>query len=319
MKIRNTLSAFVGSVITSVLGETNMRSFVMSCIAADLKTRGDQFAEMISENIDTDHVSELAAEKIAENIDISNIAEEIRDNVKGDLDADTIAEEVKDAIKDDIDTDDIKDSIAEAMQRNIDTDDIADNVKQEIIDGIDSDFEALVVEEISGKICPDNVAELVATELSDKGDFSECVKREVIAILARQFAEQHTEDFKSAVRTLAQGAQSVLTAAQEVLGTAASKAADAAIGLGEALESGSREEVIVAASALMVAEYEQALADANVASIAYTKALEDVKAQQDLARSAEDAMSNTNARLMAAQRELTAARIDIRQECKNTL
>ena len=326
MKIRNTLSAFVGQVITSVLGETNMRNFVTECIKADLKTRGDEFAEMISENLDRDHLVEMAAEKISEKLSADEIAEEVRNDIKGDLDTDTIRDDIYTEIKDDIDTDDLRTEIAKEVTESLDTSDICDNVKQEIIDGIDDDFTALVVEEISGKISPDDVSTEVVTELCENGNFVETVKREVIATLARVFADSYSEDFKSAVRTLAQGAQTVLKASEEILYTNPKDALDEAIdemeseqvmSINDRTEEEDRAvELKRAADALKIAAYNDALDAANRTSMAYSFELAKVSKQQEVARLAEDMMSNAYGMLKAAEVGAKEAGVDIRLQCK---
>lgn len=335
MKIRNTLSAFVGQVITSVLGETNMRNFVTECIKADLKTRGDEFAEMISENLDRDHLVEMAAEKISERMSTDEIAEEVRNDIKGDLDTDTIRDDIHTEIKDDIDTDDLRTEIAKEVIESLDTSDICDNVKQEIIDGIDDDFTALVVEEISGKISPDDVSTEVVTELCENGNFVETVKREVIATLARVFADSYSEDFKSAVRTLAQGAQTVLKATEEILYTNPKDALDEAIDEMESEQASRLDrfkqvmsikdlteeedravELKRSADALKIAAYNDALDAANRTSMAYSHELAKVSKQQEVARLAEDMMSNAYGVLKAAEVGAKEAGVDIRLQCK---
>lgn len=332
MSIRNSLASFVGLVITKTLGETNLRKFVSSVIKSDLDLRCDDISEWVSEhldglNIDRDTVAERAAEKVADNLSAEDIAEEVRESIKGDLDADTIRDDIHTEIKDDIDVDDLRSDIAKEIQDGIDMDDLVKDVRREIIDGIDTDFEDLVATNIEEKICPDNVATMVADNLSEKGNFSECVKREVIEILARQFAESHSEDFKSAVRALKQSAQSVLTASQEILGEAASQAADAAIDLGEVIEKiaecTSQEDFAVELKrkedALKIATYNEALALSNATSEVYSKQLAQVKTLQESARQSENEMSDAYGRLIAAQNEVIAAGLDIRLVCKNTM
>ena len=321
MKITKLFQSFVGSCITSVI----------DCGAVQNKA-----AELIAAKFDhSDMNAEIKEKVLGDMQSAEDIGDEVKSEIKDDIDADDIKSDISEEVKGDIDADEIKSEIQQEVRDEIDTADIIRDVKQEIIDGIDDDFTALVVEEISGKISPDDVSAEVVTELCERGNFVETVKREVIATLARVFADSYSEDFKSAVRTLAQGAQTVLKASEEILYTNPKDALDEAIEQME-VEQASRldrfkqvmsindrteeedraVELKRAADALKIAAYNDALDAANRTSMAYSHEIARVSKQQEVARMAEDAMSNAYGVLKAAEVGAKEAGVDIRLQCK---